>query len=262
MAHRRSLLRTFNLLSKYPFGGGTSPSSTSEPWLLLQRSIISPSTLSSSSWSNLFSTNKKEEEHINDAKARPVEQGYRLDNTSNSSSSSTSDTVTSNSAELEASVAKLTAENVKLSEKVKEFEDKYMRALAETENVRNRLTKQISDGKLFAIQGFCKDLTEIEDILRLAIDSVPPEEISKEGKHLKGLYEGLKMTEGSLLKVFQRHGLKQLNPLGEKFNPNEHEAVVQQAVEGKDEGTVIFVSKVGYKLHDRVIRPAVVGVAK
>ncbi|ODM99790.1 GrpE protein 1, mitochondrial [Orchesella cincta] len=157
---------------------------------------------------------------------------------------------------------KAVSENATLVSRSQEFEDKYKRALAETENLRARLTKQISDSKLYAIQGFCKDITEISDILRLAIESVPKDQVTKENPHLKDLFEGLTMTETRLLQVFKSHGLTQINPVDEKFNPNEHEAVVQQPVEGKESGTVICVTKLGYKLHDRVIRPAVVGVAK
>jgi len=164
-------------------------------------------------------------------------------------------------AELRAELTKVCTEAASLKSKTQEFEDKYKRALADSENLRNRLTKQIQDQKLYAIQGFCKDLTDIEDILRLAIDSVPKSETDK-NKHLKELYEGLTMTEARLLQVFKRHGLTQLNPINDKFNPNEHEAVMQKEEEGKESGTVLFVSKLGYKLHDRVIRPAVVGVAK
>jgi molecular chaperone GrpE len=70
------------------------------------------------------------------------------------------------------------------------------------------------------------------------------------------------MTEARMVQVFKSHGLVQINPLNSKFDPNEHEAVSLQEVDGKESGTVVFVSKLGYKLHDRVIRPAVVGVAK
>jgi len=144
----------------------------------------------------------------------------------------------------------------------RDFEDKYKRALAESENMRVRLTKQINDAKLYAVQGFCKDMTEISDILRMAIESVPKDQLSNDNPHLKNLYDGLTMTESRLFQVFKNHGLVQINPMNEKFNPNEHEAVVHQPMEGKESGTVIFVSKLGYKLHERVIRPAVVGVAK
>ncbi|CAL8114854.1 unnamed protein product [Orchesella dallaii] len=157
---------------------------------------------------------------------------------------------------------KAVTENATLLSQSRDFEDKYKRALAETENLRARLTKQINDSKLYAIQGFCKDITEISDILRMAIDSVPKDQITNDNPHLKNLFDGLTMTDTRLLQVFKSHGLTQINPVNEKFNPNEHEAVVQQPVEGKESGTVIFVTKLGYKLHDRVIRPAVVGVAK
>jgi len=163
--------------------------------------------------------------------------------------------------ELNDELAKANQETENERTKYRELDDKYKRSLADSENLRVRLTKQIQDQKLFAIQNFCKDLTDIEDILRLAIDSVPKEKLT-ESKHLKELYEGLTMTEAQLLKVFNRHGLQQVNPLNAKFNPNEHEAVMQKEEPGKESGTVIFVSKLGYKLHDRVIRPAIVGVAK
>lgn len=70
------------------------------------------------------------------------------------------------------------------------------------------------------------------------------------------------MTEGQLKAVFKRHGLEPVDPINEKFNPNLHEALFQQEVEGKESGTVVVVSKIGYKIHDRVIRPALVGVSK
>ncbi|XP_049771188.1 grpE protein homolog 1, mitochondrial-like [Schistocerca cancellata] len=140
--------------------------------------------------------------------------------------------------------------------------DKYKRALADGENLRRRMMKQIEDAKLFGIQSFCKDLLEVADVLGKATESVPKEEIKDTNPHLKSLYEGLKMTEVQLHKVFKRHGLEPINPLNEKFDPNLHEALFEQEVEGKEPGTVIVVTNTGYKLHERVIRPAVVGVAK
>ncbi|XP_014475470.1 PREDICTED: grpE protein homolog, mitochondrial [Dinoponera quadriceps] len=155
--------------------------------------------------------------------------------------------------------------NKELTE-LKEFkdtlEDKYKRALAEGENIRVRLTKQINDAKLFGIQGFCKDLLDVADVLGKATESVPKDEITEKNPHLKSLYEGLIMTEAQLHKVFKKHGLISLNPINEKFDPNQHEALFQQEVEGKDAGTIVVVSKIGYKLHERVVRPALVGVAK
>lgn len=143
-----------------------------------------------------------------------------------------------------------------------DFNDKYKRALADGENMRKRLMKQIDEAKIYGIQSFCKDLLEVADVLSKATECVPKEEVTDSNPHLKNLYEGLIMTEAQLQKVFKRHGLNPLNPIDEKFDPNFHEALFQQEVEGKTPGTIVVVSKIGYKLHDRVVRPALVGVAK
>lgn len=115
---------------------------------------------------------------------------------------------------------------------------------------------------LSGIQGFCKDLLEVADILEKATESVPKTEVSAANPHLKNLYDGLVMTEVQIQKVFQKHGLVKLNPDSQKFDPYEHEAVFHAPVEGKEPGTVAVVTKVGYKLHGRTLRPALVGVVK
>ncbi|ESO06240.1 hypothetical protein HELRODRAFT_160398 [Helobdella robusta] len=170
--------------------------------------------------------------------------------------------------------AELLEEKSKLTLQLEEIKDKYKRALAETENVRQRLQKQIKDAKIFGIQGFCKDLLDVADILSKATTSLTEEQLKKENNPaLNSLYEGLKMTEGQLMKVFLKHGLEKIDPLvGEKFNPNLHEALFQQPLPDADAakhgdvvltaGSIAAVSKVGYKLHDRTIRAALVGVFK
>lgn len=163
---------------------------------------------------------------------------------------------------LQTDIELLNKELTDLKDQNLELLSKYKRALADGENLRNRLNKQIEDAKLFGIQGFCKDLLEVADILGKATESVPQEELTNNNPHLKTLYEGLKMTEAQLHKVFNKHGLVSLNPLNEKFDPNQHEALFQQDVEGKEPGTVMAVSKLGYKLHERIVRPALVGVVK
>lgn len=138
-----------------------------------------------------------------------------------------------------------------------------MRALAETENVRLRMSKQVSDVRLFGIQGFCKDLLEVADILQQATQSVP-EDTLKENKHLRDLYDGLVMTEAQLQKVFVKHGLEQITPQkGDKFDPHFHEALFQVPAEDPNlASSVATLEKLGYKLHDRTLRPALVGVFK
>ncbi|XP_067896166.1 grpE protein homolog 1, mitochondrial [Heterodontus francisci] len=156
----------------------------------------------------------------------------------------------------------LVEEKTKLEEQLKDLTDKYKRALADTENLRQRSQKLVEEAKLYGIQGFCKDLLDVADVLEKATESVPKEEISGQNPHLKSLYEGLIMTEGQLQKVFSKHGLVKLNPVGAKFDPYEHEALFHTPVEGKEPGSVALVTKIGYKLHGRTLRPALVGVVK
>ncbi|XP_060109755.1 grpE protein homolog 1, mitochondrial [Heteronotia binoei] len=162
-----------------------------------------------------------------------------------------------------AAAAKLvTEEKAKLEEQLKEVTDKYKRALADVENLRQRTQKLVEEAKLYGIQSFCKDLLDVADVLEKATESVPKEELKDENPHLKNLYEGLAMTEVQIQKVFGKHGLVKLNPLGAKFDPYEHEALFHVPMEGKEPGTVALVSKVGYKLHGRTLRPALVGIVK
>lgn len=100
--------------------------------------------------------------------------------------------------------------------------------MADSENLRTRLTKQIQEAKIFGIQSFCKDLLDVADVLSKATETVPKDQISEKNPYLKSLYEGLVMTEAQLQNVFKRHGLEQVNPLNEKFDPNLHEALFQQ----------------------------------
>nr|XP_036230667.1 grpE protein homolog, mitochondrial isoform X2 [Bactrocera oleae] len=125
-----------------------------------------------------------------------------------------------------------------LKEKNDELLDKYKRSLADSENLRTRLTKQIADAKVFGIQSFCKDLLEVADTLGHATEAVPKDQ------------------------VFKRHGLEPINPLNEKFNPNMHEALFEKDDATVEPSTVVVVTKLGYKLHERCIRPALVGVSK
>ncbi|GFS20427.1 GrpE protein homolog [Elysia marginata] len=160
----------------------------------------------------------------------------------------------------------LTTEVEKLKGDLKDAKDKYVRSLAEAENLRKRMVKQVDDAKLFGIQGFCKDLLEVSDILGTAVASVPKEELTDSNPHLVNLYQGLNMTESQLIKVFKKHGLESIKPSeGEKFDPHFHEALFQvpiQSAETQEADTVAIVQKIGFKLHQRTLRPALVGVFK
>lgn len=164
---------------------------------------------------------------------------------------------------LQENCAKLQETSHQLQEANKDLLDKYKLALADTENVRKRMQRQIEDAKEFGIQSFCKDLLEVPDILRSAIDSVNKETLEKGDEAIKTMHEGLKMTESVILKVFKKHGLEQMNPLGQKFDPNYHEALFRMpADDSKSHDTVGAVAKIGCVLHGRTIRPAKVGVVQ
>lgn len=169
----------------------------------------------------------------------------------------------------EAAAAATAADIQKLSEKITQLEeknaellDKYKRSLADFENLRNRMNKQVADAKVFGIQGFCKDLLEVADVLQKAATLIPEEVLKSESTYLKDMHQGLTLTQTQLLKVFERHGLVQENPLGQKFDPNKHDAIFQIPAPDKDPLTVLDVQKIGYILNGRTIRAAAVGVSR
>lgn len=188
-------------------------------------------------------------------------QGQQQESSESTTSSSSNQQPSPENSNNNLDVKKLKEENANLLEKVKEIDDKFKRALADTENTRIRMRKQIEEAKVFGIQNFCKDLLDVADVLDKAIEFVPPEEVGK-SEILKNLFTGVDMTSKQLQGVFRRHGLLPINPIGQKFNPNEHHALFEADDPGKEPGTVAVVTKIGYKLHERTIRPAMVGVVK
>jgi len=178
---------------------------------------------------------------------------------------------TENSAEEsnENNAEEISEKEKQLQEEVAQFKakhddlmDKYRRSIAESDNMRKRLTKQIEDAKVFGIQSFCKDLLDVADVLQTAIAAVPEDVKEKESQYFRDMLQGLELTESQLQQTFRRHGLEVENPLEEKFDPNKHEALFQMPSEDKEPNTILNVQKVGYILHGRTIRPAKVGVSR
>jgi len=182
------------------------------------------------------------------------------DNNVPSSSDPNSSTESPEFKKLEEDVAKLSAENEELKTKNGETLDKYRRSIAENDNMRKRLTKQIEDAKVFGIQGFCKDLLEVADVLQKAVEIAK----SEDERLGSSLASGIEMTQTQMHQVFNRHGLSKISPIeGEtKFDPNMHEALFQIPAPDKDPNIVMNVQQLGYSLHGRTIRPAKVGVSK
>jgi molecular chaperone GrpE len=138
--------------------------------------------------------------------------------------------------------------------------DRLLRALAETENVRRRAQREREDASKYAVSGFAKDLLSAADNLRRALDSLPEAEVRDE--RTRSLLEGVAATERELLGIFERYGIKRIDPKGERFDHNLHQAIFEAERADQPSGTVIEVLQPGYLLHDRLLRPAMVGVAK
>ena len=153
-----------------------------------------------------------------------------------------------------AELERLRAENA-------ELKDKYLRALADMENLRRRLMKEKEEAVKYAAADFARDMLNVCDNLSRAIESVPAE---KKGEHelLDRLLEGVEMTLKDMLATFERHHIRKIPSHGEKFDPNVHEAMFEVESGPEDAGKVVQVIQEGYTHHDRVLRPARVGVAK
>jgi len=149
---------------------------------------------------------------------------------------------------------------IELEAELAEQKDRLLRALAETENVRRRAQREREDASKYAVAGFAKDLLSAADNLRRALDSLPEAEVKDE--RTRSLLEGLAATERELLGVFERHGIRRIDPQGEPFDHNFHQAIFEAEREDQPGGTVVEVLQPGYVLHDRLLRPAMVGVAK
>lgn len=148
-----------------------------------------------------------------------------------------------------------------LAKEVGSLKDQLLRAMAETENTRRRLTKERDDSARFGASSFAKDMLSVADNLHRALEAMP-EGALEDDAPLKALADGLKLTEDELLKAFERHGIVKIDPYGEKFDHNLHQAMLQLENTGKPAGTVAQVLAPGYVMHDRLLRPAMVGVAK
>lgn len=142
------------------------------------------------------------------------------------------------------------------------FKDAYQRSVADFRNLQNTTQKEVEKQKAFALQKFAKDLIESVDNFDLAVRALPKETLEGAGKDIQEFYNGITMVQGVLEKTLAKHGIVKVNPIDEKFDPNEHEALFQIPQEGKEPGTIIHVDRTGFKLHDRVLRAPKVGFVK
>jgi len=138
--------------------------------------------------------------------------------------------------------------------------DQALRALAEAENVRRRTQKDAEDARKFAVATFARDLLAVADNLGRALQAIPPEK--RAGGELATLHAGIELTERELASILERNGIRPVDPKGERFDPNLHQAMFEVEDPNVPPGTVLQVIARGYTIHGRLLRPAMVGVAK
>lgn len=143
---------------------------------------------------------------------------------------------------------------------IADLKDRLLRAVAETENLRRRSEREKADAANYAMTAFARDLLSVGDNLRRALETIPAE--TDLGDNAKTLVEGIEMTERELSNMLERHNIKKIDPLGEKFSYDLHQALCEVPDTGKEDGTIIQVMQVGFVIKDRLLRPAMVGVAK
>ena len=152
-------------------------------------------------------------------------------------------------------VEALTAENMDLR-------DKLLRTVAEMENLRKRTEREVADTRSYAIAGFARDMLTATDSLSRALMVLPAEARDSADTTVRSLIDGIEMTEREMQRLLAKHGVKPIEAEGQKFDPHKHQAMFEVPDPTRPEGTVVQVVQAGFAIGDRVLRPAMVGVAK
>jgi molecular chaperone GrpE len=143
-----------------------------------------------------------------------------------------------------------------------ELKDKFLRLAAEMDNLRRRTEREVKDAKVYSTSAFARDMLSVSDNLRRALEAIPAEMRAAAESGFMTLVEGVEMTERAMLGALERHGVKKIEPTGQKFDPNFHQAMFEVPNPEIPANTVIQVVQDGYTIGDRVLRPAMVGVSK
>ena len=142
-----------------------------------------------------------------------------------------------------------------------QLKDQLLRAMAEAENTRRRAQRDREDAQKYGVANFARDVLSVADNLRRALEAIPAETLQSD-EALKTLYDGVAATERQLEAALSKQQIQRIWPEGERFDSNFHQAMFEVPDTGKPAGTVVQVLQAGYKIHDRLLRPALVGVAK
>jgi molecular chaperone GrpE len=143
-----------------------------------------------------------------------------------------------------------------------ELKDRVLRTIAEMENLRKRTERDVADTRAYAITGFARDMLSATDALARALVMLPPEARESDDPTVKSLIEGIEMTEREMQRLLAKHGVTPIEADGQKFDPHKHQAMFEVPDPTTPEGTVVQVVQAGFAIGDRVLRPAMVGVAK
>src|SRR5712691_5332640 len=154
------------------------------------------------------------------------------------------------------------ADPAALAQEAAELKDRLLRALAEMENLRRRTEREVADARAYGISAFARDLLAVADNMRRALDAFGAEPHEAADAGTKALLEGIELTERELLKVLEKHGVRKLDPEGARFDPHQHQAMYEVPDESVPAGTVVQVVQPGYTIGERVLRPALVALAK
>ena len=149
-----------------------------------------------------------------------------------------------------------------LRAEIAELRDRVLRSAAEMENLRKRTERDVSDTRSYAIAGFARDMLSATDALNRALLVLPAETRDSADGTLKSLIEGIELAEREMQRLLAKHGVKQIEAAGQKFDPHRHQAMFEVPNPNVPEGTVVQVVQEGFIIGDRVLRPSMVGVAK
>lgn len=155
----------------------------------------------------------------------------------------------------------LDEEKISLNAQISDLKDQLLRTMAESENIRKRTLKEVEQAKKYSHISFVRDLVSSVDNLKRALDSVPDDK-NDLPEPIKNLILGLEIVEKEIVTTLERHNIKQISPLGEKFDYNFHQAMFEVPTNDSESGVVVEVSQKGYLLYERLVRPAMVGISK
>lgn len=150
---------------------------------------------------------------------------------------------------------------LRLARENEELKDRALRLAAEMENLRRRTQRDVADARSFGIANFARDMLVVSDNLQRALQAVPAQATEAGENGLKALVEGVEMIDRLMLSTLERHGVKRIEPEGQKFDPNFHQAMFEVPNPEVPSGTVVQVVQAGYVIGERVLRPAMVGIA-